>query len=134
MSEIRKFDQEYADWINIISRKFKQSQIKAASRVNEEMLIFYWSLGRDIIQQDAQNKYGTGFYKRLSADLRKALPDVKSFSVTNLHYMAWFFELYPDAIRNLPQVGVDSLEEQNLSQVEVKLAVGYLTFHGDTTS
>ena len=124
MSEIRKFDQEYADWINIISRKFKQSQIKAASRVNEEMLIFYWSLGRDIIQQDAQNKYGSGFYKRLSADLRKALPDVKSFSVTNLHYMAWFFELYPDAIRNLPQVGVDSLEEQNLPQVEVKTGCG----------
>ena len=33
-------------------------------------------------------------------------------------------ELYPDAIRNLPQVGVDSLEEQNLPQVEVKTGCG----------
>ena len=33
-------------------------------------------------------------------------------------------ELYPDAIRNLPQVWVDSLEEQNLPQVEVKTGCG----------
>ena len=55
---------------------------------------------------------------RVSTDLRRELPDVKSFSVTNLRYMVWFYELYPDAVNcqigdeseneNLPQVGVDS--------------------------
>jgi len=39
-------------------------------------------------------KYGSGFYKRLSADLKELLPTVKSLSETNLRYMAWFYELY----------------------------------------
>ena len=38
--------------------------------------------------------------------MKKELPDVKAFSVTNLHYMVWFYELYPDAI-NLPQIWED---------------------------
>ena len=38
--------------------------------------------------------YGSGLYKQISADLTKLLPDVKSFSVTNLRYMKHFYELY----------------------------------------
>ena len=39
---------EYSEWIKSISLNFKQCQIKAASKVNEEMLLFYWNLGKDI--------------------------------------------------------------------------------------
>ena len=35
--------------------------------------------------------YGTGFYKTVSDDLKSILPDVKSFSPTNLKYMLFFF-------------------------------------------
>lgn len=35
---------EYSEWIKSISLNFKQCQIKAASKVNEEMLLFYWKL------------------------------------------------------------------------------------------
>lgn len=34
----------------IIIDRFKKTQIKAAIKVNEEMLRFYWSLGRDIVE------------------------------------------------------------------------------------
>ena len=61
------------------------------------------------------DNYGSGFYKKISSDLRSELPDVQSFSVTNLHYMRWFYELYPNA-GNLPQLGVDSEEMANLPQ------------------
>ena len=40
--------EEYKTWIGGIARRFKQSQIKAATAVNVEMLKFYWSLGADI--------------------------------------------------------------------------------------
>jgi len=56
---------------------------------------------------NAENNYGTNFYKKLSADLCEALPDVKSFSVTNLKYMKYFYELYPNA-ENHPQAVDDS--------------------------
>jgi len=90
----------------------------AATKVNAEMLRFYWSLGKDIYEKDGSNNYGSGFYKKISSDLRSELPDVKSFSVTNLHYMRWFYELYPNA-GNLPQLGVDSEEMANLPQAGV---------------
>ena len=94
-------DQNYKKWIQDISSRFRQSQIKAATYVNEEMLRFYWNLGHDI--HFMENTNGSGLFNKLSRDLKKELPNVKSFSVTNLHYMSWFYELYPDAI-NLPSV------------------------------
>ena len=97
-------DRQYQSWISDVSRRFRSSQIKAAMKVNDEMLRFYWALGRDISHLSENAVYGSGLYKQVSADLIKLLPDVKSFSVTNLHYMVWFYELY----RNLPQLGVNS--------------------------
>ncbi len=117
MSELIKIDKEYAKWISDISKLFRQSQLKAAVRVNGEMLRFYWQLGRGISTRERDHDYGKAFFKNLSLDLQKELPDVKSFSVTNLHYMKWFYELYPSAL-NLPQPGVESAEE-NLPQPEV---------------
>ena len=110
----------YKNWIKEVSARFHKSQIKAASHVNEEMLEFYWSLGRDIHDRSKENHYGSSFYRQVSTDLRRELPDVKSFSVTNLRYMVWFYELYPDAV-NLPQIG-DESENENLPQVGVDSA------------
>lgn len=39
------------------------------------------------------------FFKNLSLDLQDALPDVKSFSVTNLKYMKYFYDLYNNSNR-----------------------------------
>ena len=64
--------------------------------------------GKDISTMSKQYGYGSGFYKILSDDLKKALPDVKSFSPTNLKYMRYFYELYPCA-GNRPQA-VDDLQ------------------------
>lgn len=43
-------DSQYKEWIADLSKRYRQSQIKAAVKVNTEMLRFYWSLGRDIVK------------------------------------------------------------------------------------
>lgn len=116
MSDIIKMDAQYSQWIKDISARFRQSQIKAACRVNVELLRFYWSLGRDISIREKENAYGTDFFKKLSADLCDAIPEVKSFSDTNLRYMKRFYELYPNAV-NLPQAVEESSSDQNLPQL-----------------
>lgn len=60
-------------------------------------------------------KYGSGFYKKLSSDLKEIFPDSNSFSETNLRYMWRFYELFP-LTENLPQVVADS-EPLNHPQV-----------------
>lgn len=94
MSELINLHPDYAEWIRHVGANFKQCQIKAATKVNEEMLKFYWNLGRDITSIVCNANYGTNFYMNLSTDLQKELPDVKSFSVTNLKYMKYFYEMY----------------------------------------
>jgi len=110
MSELikydEKYDEEYVSWIQEIGTRFKKSQIKAATSVNKEMLLFYWGIGKDIVELHNENKYGRSFYKKMSQDLQTMLPDVKSFSVTNLKYMKYFYEMY--GVSNRQQV-VDDL-------------------------
>ena len=89
-----------------MSKRFRQSQIKAAVKVNDEMLHFYWQLGKELRDKKSRFSYGQSFYKAISRDLRKELPEVKSFSETNLRYMQKFAELYNEG-SNLPQVGED---------------------------
>ena len=111
--------EDYKDWVESISSRYRQCQIKAAVSVNRELIQFYWSLGKDIVEREAEKQYGSGFYTSLSKDLRNALPEVKGFASSNLRYMAKFYLLYTEKI---PQA-VGNSEETILPQV-----VGNLEF------
>ena len=97
MSNLIKIDKEYKNWISDVSKRFRKSQLKAAVKVNEEMLRFYWTMGRDIAKMSNEAKYGSQFYNTISTDLKDIFPDIKSFSPTNLKYMRYFYEMYPTA-------------------------------------
>ncbi|MBP5674697.1 MAG: DUF1016 family protein [Victivallales bacterium] len=97
----------YANWIQEISSRYRQSQIKAAVTVNTEMLKFYFSLGRDITLMESSQPWGSGFLKRVSLDLKTKMPDAGCFSPTNLKYMRYFFQLYLPFLYS-PQVGDES--------------------------
>ena len=72
MNELIIMNPQYAEWIRNIGSNFKQCQIKAASRVNEEMLRFYWNLGRDISSMVNYADYGSRFYKNLVLICKKS--------------------------------------------------------------
>ena len=101
-------DAEYKSWISDLKKRFKSGQIKAAIKVNSELIKFYWSLGKDIVLKQAESKWGSGFFESLSSDLRDALPDVKGFSVTNLKYMKYVYNLFRKEMEIRPQL-VDEL-------------------------
>ena len=110
-----KSDKEYREWIAELSQRYQKCQIKAASSVNREMLLFYWSLGRDVAQMKAKSRWGSAFIRQLSIDLKSILPNVKGFSRTNLLYMVNFYKLYPFA-EIVPQVG-GQFQNANIPQV-----------------
>ena len=110
MSQLVKLDKDYASWIQNLSARYNQSQIKAATHVNSEMLKFYWSLGKDIVILQAESRWGGKFIKNLSADLREALPGVKGLSETSIKYARYFYFLYIENVAICPQVE-DRLED-----------------------
>ena len=105
MTTLIKIDGDYAEWIRNLSLRFRQGQIKAAIRVNSEMLRFYFSLGADIVNKKAESRWGDGFFKNLSRDLQNELPGVRGFSETNLRYAKYFYLLYNQTLTIHPQVG-----------------------------
>lgn len=116
---INILDKDYTRWVKELSSCYRKSQIKAAVRVNSEMLRYYWELGRDIMERDAENKYGSNFYGMLSADLKKSIPNLEGLSPSNIRYSKRFFQLYSSIIENLQQVA-EKLEQRFFQQVAEK--------------
>ncbi|MBQ8501980.1 MAG: hypothetical protein IJ494_06765 [Bacteroides sp.] len=100
---------EYKQWFSDIKQYIRRSQIKAAVKVNSELLKVYWQLGKEISERKAETAWGSGFFNMLSRDLREAFPNMQGFSVTNLKYCKRFYLLYnqSDLIR---QQVVDELD------------------------
>ena len=103
---------DYKDWLQNLKEKIQQSQIKAAIQVNSELLRLYWQIGKDIVEKQAQAKWGDGFLQTLSADLCKEFPTIKGFSYRNLKSIRQWYFFYNQ---------LDIIGKQLVSQLEVSL-------------
>ena len=109
-------DKDYLQWIKELSTRFRRSQVKASVRVNQVMLQFYWELGRDIVEKKAESRWGSGFMKNLSRDLKEVNPDATCFSETNLLYMKNFYLLYQPYLQ-ITQQAVEQKENAITQQL-----------------
>ena len=102
-----KKNKEYKQWLIDLKFRIRQSQIKAAVKVNTELLLLYWDLGRDIVARQMETAWGSGFFEQLSKDLRSEFPEMQGFSVVNLTYCKRFYQFYTQDASNLQQVVED---------------------------
>ena len=116
MTHLAHIDKDYASWIEELSQRYRHSQIKAATHVNNEMLQFYWLLGKDIVMLHAESRWGDKILKFVSADLRVKLPDVKGLSETSVGYAKRFYLLYSKYFTIHPQV-VGELQESAIWRI-----------------
>ncbi|MBD2410831.1 hypothetical protein FACHB389_35455 [Nostoc calcicola FACHB-389] len=86
----------YEDFLTELKTRISQAQLQAAVAVNRELVLLYWQIGRDILNRQQQQGWGAKVINRLAADLQKAFPDMKGFSVRNLKYMRTYAQTYPD--------------------------------------
>ena len=108
-------DEGYVQWMADIKQRFRQSQVKAAVRVNTAMLEFYWSVGRDLVALRAEERWGAGVVKQFALDMRQAFPDETGFSDTNVKYMKrgylFYYELVIKGQRPVDQIGHQAGDE-----------------------
>ncbi len=97
-------DQDYTQWVNNLVARYRQSQIKAAIKVNSEQLEFNWMLGRDIVEMRVEERWGESVIEQLSKDLKSEMPHVEGLSVTNLRYCRRFYLLYSQVNIIRPQL------------------------------
>ena len=104
-------DNDYLQWVRDLVVRYRQSQIKAAIKVNEEQLKFNWMLGRDIVEMKVEERWGESVIEQLSKDLKKEMPHVEGLSVTNLRYCRRFYLLYSQVATIRPQVEGESIDD-----------------------
>lgn len=94
MGQLIKKDEEYQSWFLELKQRIQRHQIKAFVSVNTELIKTYWGLGKDIVELQADTKWGSGFFKELSKDLKDTFPNITGFSITNLKYMRQVYLFY----------------------------------------
>jgi predicted nuclease of restriction endonuclease-like (RecB) superfamily len=89
-------DTNYAAFLNGLKARIRLAQVKAALAVNQELILLYWQIGRDILTRQQTEGWGAKVIQRLAKDLKREFPDMRGFSRSNLLYMRAFAEAYPE--------------------------------------
>ena len=89
-------DPQYFALLDGLKTRIRASQVKAALAVNQELILLYWHIGREILARQQEQGWGAKVIDRLAQDLKREFPDMKGFSVRSLKYMRSFAEAYPD--------------------------------------
>ena len=97
-------DKEYKKFLVELKEKVKNSQLKAAIKVNYELLNLYWELGKKITEKQKEYSWGDSFISNLSNDLKKEFPDMKGFSVQNLKNIRYWYLFYAEYLIGLQPV------------------------------
>lgn len=77
-----------------IKNRIRESQIKAALAVNQELLRLYWWVGREIVTRQGAEKWGSSVLERLCKDVQADFPGLGGFSRSNLFRMRAFYVAY----------------------------------------
>ena len=86
----------YPDLLESLEERIRASQVPAALAVSRELVLLYWSIGRDILVRQKKEGWGARVVDRLAADLQTAFPRVEGFSPRNLKYMRALAEAWPE--------------------------------------
>jgi predicted nuclease of restriction endonuclease-like (RecB) superfamily len=92
----------YRELIDRLQRRIRATQTRAARALNTELVMLYWSIGRDILVEQQAGGWGDDIVGRIAEDLRVETGSARGFSRRNVFYMRRFASLWPDADKVQP--------------------------------
>ena len=113
-------NRDFKSWVSQLKQDIRSAQIKAAIKVNTELLRLYWRMGADICEKQKSASWGDGWLKELSRELMTEFPDMKGFAHRNLQYIRQWYLFYNQENTIVQQV-VAQLEDVNVQQPVAKL-------------
>jgi len=125
----------YSALLAEIKERVRSAQLRASFAVSRELVLLYWTIGRDILVRQDKEGWGTKVIERLANDLGVEFPGVEGFSPRNLKYMrslaeAWpDYEIVPQLVALLPwghlRVLLDRLKDRETREWYLRAAVEY---------
>ena len=119
MSEL-KINKDYKNWLFEIKSKIKNSQIKAALKVNTELIKLYWEIGAMIVEKQEKAKWGSKLIEQIAKDLKAEFPNLTGFSRSNLYSMKQLYLFYNQSDIIVHQVGgqIESGSDEIVHQLD----------------
>lgn len=100
----------YKEFVARLKNKIKTSQIKAATSVNRELIRLYWDIGKDIVERQEKDGWGSKTIEKIASDLQNEFPGVQGFSPRNVWRMRAFYKAYEEVDEILPQAVAEFAE------------------------
>ena len=79
-----------------LKRRIQEAQVRAGLAVNRQLVLLYWSIGREILVRQEREGWGAKVIDSLARDLHQSFPEMKGLSPRNLKYMRAFAEAWPE--------------------------------------
>ncbi|MBE7542940.1 MAG: PDDEXK nuclease domain-containing protein [Bryobacteraceae bacterium] len=79
-----------------LKRRIQEAQVRAGLAVNRELVLLYWSIGREILVRQDREGWGAKVIDSLARDLHQSFPEMKGLSPRNLKYMRALAEAWPE--------------------------------------
>lgn len=95
---------EYTKFIRSLKAKIRSAQIKAAVVVNCELIKLYWEVGKEIVEKQEREGWGSKALERLAKDLQNEFPGIEGFSRANIFRMKAFFRAYEKVAQAVRQI------------------------------
>jgi predicted nuclease of restriction endonuclease-like (RecB) superfamily len=86
----------YAELLQELKARIHAAQVRAAQAVSHELVLLYWSIGKDISERFGREGWGGKIVDHLAHDLQNEFPGVEGFSPRNLRYMRSLAEAWPE--------------------------------------
>jgi predicted nuclease of restriction endonuclease-like (RecB) superfamily len=113
---------EYREFIEELKARIAAARIMAARAVNRDLILLYWDIGQGIVEKQATLRWGESVVELIAADLQRAFPGTRGFSVQNLWRMKQFYlshtaqEFLSHLVREIGRDDARLTDDKKLSQ------------------
>lgn len=94
-------NKEYESTLGELKKQIRESQVRAVTAANKELIHLYWQIGKTIVEKQEASGWGTKIIEKLAKDIQNAFPGIEGFSRTNIFRMRAFYLAY----QNTPPAG-----------------------------
>jgi predicted nuclease of restriction endonuclease-like (RecB) superfamily len=84
MADLISRSKNYQDLLARLKSQIRTAQVRAAVAVNQELVLLYWGIGRQILERQTNEGWGKSVIPRLSKDLSSEFPEMQGLSPRNL--------------------------------------------------
>lgn len=82
---------DYADFIEELKTRVISARVTAARAITHEAILLYWDIGCGILEKQHEFGWGDSCVEMVAADLRRAFPEAKGFSLASIWRMRQFY-------------------------------------------